>query len=445
MPTSARPCGPCSSILGTTALTGPVDFRSLGVREFGTIYEGLLESELSIAQVDLAVDPKTKAYLPAKPGDHVLVPAGRVYVHNKSGQRKSTGSYFTKQFAVEHLLDSALEPALTDHLARVAELLAAGDDAAAAEAFFDFRVADPAMGSAHFLVAAIDRIEARFTAFLADHPVPAVADELARLERAAREALGDQAASVDIETGALLRRQIARRCIYGLDLNVIAVELARVSIWIHTFVPGLPMSTLDHNLVVGNSLTGMGTIDEVLSVLEPQRIPGQESFFAEEIRRALENARDRLIRAARTAEATKAEVREAAKAHAKAMEDAADAKALMDAAVAVRLGLIPLSPGPEQAIRDAKIQAVIDEIARFQVVHFPYLFPEVFLQDRGGFDVIVGNPPWDKVMWEPTPYWAGISPGLIALKDKQREAKIAELRLAHPIEAQEERARGSSA
>jgi hypothetical protein len=425
---------------------GPVDFRSLGVREFGTIYEGLLESELSIAQADLTVDRRTKAYLPAKPHDEVVVLAGQIYIHNKSGERKSTGSYFTKQFAVEYLLDSALEPALTDHLASVAEFLATGDEAAAAEAFFDFRVADLAMGSAHFLVAAIDRIEARFTAFLAEHPVPAVADELARLERAAREALGDQAASIDIETGALLRRQIARRCIYGLDLNLIAVELARVSIWIHTFVPGLPMSTLDHNLVVGNSLTGIATVDEVLDVLDPNRPPGQDSLFGQEIRQALQNARDRLIRAAQTAEATKAEVRDAAKAHAQAMEDAADAKALMDAAVAIRLGLIPLSAEPDQVVRSVKGASTQDEnvtvqeqVSRLQAGHLPYLFPEVFLRDKPGFDVMLGNPPWEKVMWQPAPYWAGVLPGLMAMPDRLREARIAQLRLEHPIEAQLER------
>jgi len=423
---------------GDDGTQGPVDFRSLGVREFGTIYEGLLESQLSITQVDLTVDPKTRAYLPAKPGDEIEVAKGRAYIHNRSGERKATGSYFTKQFAVEHLLDSALEPALDNHLAGVSELLASDDGAAAAETFFDFRVADLAMGSAHFLVAAIDRIEARFTAFLTEHPIPAVSDELTRLEHAAQEALGDQAGSVEIETGALLRRQIARRCIYGLDLNLIAVELARVSIWIHTFVPGLPMSTLDHNLVVGNSLTGIATIDEVLGVLEPQRAPGQESFFAPELREVLQNARDRLVRAAQTAEATKAEVREAAKEHAQAMRDAAPAKALLDAAVAIRLGLIPLPLGPEKAIADGNSETVQGEVTRLQAAHMPYLFPEVFVQSRPGFDVIVGNPPWDKVMWEPTPYWAGVLPGLMALPDKLRDARIAQLRSEHPIEAQQE-------
>jgi len=88
---------------------GPADVRSLSVREFGTVSEGLLESSSSIAPSDLTIDTKG-TYLPAKPGHEVLVGAGEVYFHNRSGVRKSTGSYFTKPFAVEHLLETALEP-----------------------------------------------------------------------------------------------------------------------------------------------------------------------------------------------------------------------------------------------------------------------------------------------------------------------------------------------
>lgn len=133
---------------------GPVDFRSLGVREFGKIYEGLLESELAVATMDLAMDSKG-TYVPAKAGAQVVVHEGETYLHDRSGVRKSTGSYYTKSFAVEHLLDKALEPALKDHFERLDSM----DDATAAESFFDFRVADIAMGSGHFLVGAIDRIE----------------------------------------------------------------------------------------------------------------------------------------------------------------------------------------------------------------------------------------------------------------------------------------------
>lgn len=419
---------------GPDGTQGPVDFRSLTVREFGTLYEGLLESSLSIAPVPLTVD-KDGAFVPAKHGDPIEVPAGSVYFHNRSGKRKSTGSYFTKSFAVEHLLDTALEPALAEHLDRVRALLEAGDEAAAADLFFDFRVADLAMGSAHFLVAAIDRIEARFTAFLDEHPIAAVSDELARLSQAAHEALGPRAAEVEIETSALLRRQIARRCIYGLDLNLMAVELARLAIWIHTFVPGLPMSSLDHGLIVGNSLTGIGTIDEVVSVLDPDTAgSGNPSLFEESIRTTLETARKKLVRVARTSEATKQEVEQAAHAYAEALEDAADARALFDAAVAIRLGVVPPVVTPEQAIAAGHTDRVRDRLAELGVAHFPLRFPEVFMRDRPGFDVIIGNPPWEKVKVEEHQWWALRFPGLRSksIPKKDKDAAIARYKSERP-------------
>jgi hypothetical protein len=425
---------------GDDSIPGPVDFRALTVREFGTIYEGLLESSLSVAPTDLVVDPKTNAYLPASPGTASPdVLAGQIYFHNASGARKATGSYFTKSFAVKHLLDTALEPALTAHLAKVSAYLSAGDDAAAASAFFDFRVADLAMGSGHFLVAAIDRIEAQFSTFLVAHPIVPVTEELRRLSEAARTALGASAIEIEIEPSALLRRQIARRCLYGLDLNVMAVELARLGIWIHTFVPGLPMSSLDHGLIVGNSLAGIGTIDEVIEVFEPQRVPGQMSLFAEQIEGALIAAQERLVRVARTAEATKAEVRESSRAHAEAMDDAADAKALMDAAIGVRLGLIPLPGGAAEAITAGQSALVNAKIIELGITHFPYRFPEVFLRDNPGFDVLVGNPPWEKIRHEPQQYWVIRDPGLRALKGKKRTSRIELLRETQPREYEEEK------
>ena len=234
---------------------GPVDFRSLSVREFGTIYEGLLESHMVAAQTDLAEDGP-RQYRPAKPGEPVAIAAGQVYFSHRSGVRKTTGSYFTPAFAVEHLLDKALEPALDAHIARLGELHESGDEAKLAEAFFDFRCADIAMGSGHFLTAALDRIEARLSDWLAIHPVPGVSAELARLRKVAKDALADTDVEFEVDDGALLRRQVARRCIYGVDINPVAVELARLAVWIHTFVPGLPLSFLDHNLVVVDTEVG---------------------------------------------------------------------------------------------------------------------------------------------------------------------------------------------
>jgi hypothetical protein len=242
---------------------GMVDFRSLSVREFGTIYEGLLESSLSVAEQDLTVDKKG-AWVPAAKGETVLAKAGEVYFHSASGERKATGSYYTPSFVVDHLIERSVQPALKNHLAKVKEKIVSGDQAAAYDLFFDFRVADLAMGSGHFLVAAIDKIETVMRAFLLEpgNQIEGVEAELMRLEEAAKNALGvDEAAYAEIERASLLRRQIARRCIYGLDINPLAVELSRLAIWIHTFVPGLPMSSLEHGLVCANSLTGIASAE----------------------------------------------------------------------------------------------------------------------------------------------------------------------------------------
>ena len=129
---------------------GAVDFRSLSVREFGTIYEGLLESSLSQAEQNLTVD-KSGAWVPAKKGDEVYARSGSVYFHTASGERKATGSYFTPKVVVDHLIERSVVPALTTHLEKIAGYLDKGDASAAAREFFDFRVADLAMGSGHFL------------------------------------------------------------------------------------------------------------------------------------------------------------------------------------------------------------------------------------------------------------------------------------------------------
>ena len=185
--------------------------------------------------------------------------------------RKSSGSYYTKHFAVEHLLNGSLEPGLRDHLARMKAL----DDPEAGEQLFDFRVADLAMGSGHFLIAAIDRIEKAIADFLTERRLPRVRQELAELREAAKRELGRTRRAATIEDGQLLRRLIARRCIYGVDLNVLSVQLARLAVWIHTFVPGLPLSVLDHRLVHGNALVGVGTTDEIQAKLEEKNRPGE--------------------------------------------------------------------------------------------------------------------------------------------------------------------------
>lgn len=410
---------------------GPVDFRSLQVREFGTIYEGLLESSLSLADTDLTVN-KVGAFVPAKDDDEVVAAAGTPYFHSASGERKATGSYFTPKVVVDHLIERSIAPALNAHLVKVRELVDAGKGREAAAVFWDFRVADLAMGSAHFLVAAVDKIERGMRDFLTVTPVSEVRAELTRLAEKAREALGDDVKAAETITEAqLLRRQIARRCIYGLDINPLAVELSRLAIWIHTFVPGLPMSSLDHGLVLGNSLTGIGTIDEALDALDPARKPDLPGLFDDVILEELARAKTRLIDFAAASEADRSEVEAGARLLAEAKAESETVRRIFDAAVAMRIGEITARAILSSADVDELLShpAVAEVEARLAPGHMPYLFPEVFLRTNGGFDVLVGNPPWEELMVEEPKFWLRVRPGLLGLKPAELKAEVQRLRV----------------
>lgn len=411
---------------------GPVDFRSLSVREFGTIYEGLLESSLRRAETDLTIRKRSSIefYVPAKKKDSVVVPEGSVYLSDDSGARKATGSYFTKPPAVNHLLDTALDPALDEHLERVSELAAERDssDVEVARALFDFSCADIAMGSGHFLIAAIDRIENRFAKFLADHPLAAVESQLEKLRSQALANLSGYDAVVEVERAGLLRRQIARRCIYGVDLNRIAVELARVAVWIHTFVPGLPLSFLDHRLLQGDSLAGVGTLEEALDAFEPHRGTG-ESLLTARISQAIHNATEPLRDLVDLDDATAGEISTAAEKHAEALGRADWARQVFDLVASARAGKtsLPAAPDVDSAEGATELEQA-ERIARdLRLVHFPYRFPRVFTGERPGFDVIIGNPPWEELTVEEEQWWRARFPELAALSPAKTDARIKEL------------------
>ncbi len=425
--------------------SGPVDFRSLRVREFGTIYEGLLESELAVADTDLALKRQKKelVYAPARPNDDVAVPKGGIYLHNRSGARRSSGSYFTPEFAVDHLLDAALEPALEAHAARLTQL----DDTDAAEAFFDLRIADIAMGRGHFLAAAVDRVERAFSSILAGRALPGVQGELATLRAAAEAEL--KKLGLDgvhqIEDGQLLRRLIARRCIYGVDMNPLAVDLARLSIWIHSFVPGLPLSLLDHALVQGNALVGISTIDQVKARFEKAGM----ALFPVDAQSLLGDAAAPLKRLARLADVTPNDVAAGRQAMAEARAAVAATSALCDLVMgeAIAPGVVAFQfeqwpKERETIVAHPALQRARAALEALDVFHFPIAFPEVFLRNRPGFDVIIGNPPWEKLRVEKDEFWARHFPGLRGITEtEERDRLIQRMERARPdlvaLEAEE--------
>lgn len=222
-----------------------VDYSSLDIRHLGSIYEGLLEYQLNIADEDLAVDDGE--YVSADDDDEVVVDEGDVYLTTDSGERRATGSYYTPDYVVEHIVENTLAP-LTDDIRASLVGQSAFDEGGFAEEFaeevFDLKVLDPAMGSGHFLVDVIDYL----------------AREI--IDAQQRQAEQEDDPEIDEEHDIhWARRQVAQRCVYGVDVNHLAVELAKVSLWLRTLAAEQPLAFLDHHLKSGNSLLGSNVED----------------------------------------------------------------------------------------------------------------------------------------------------------------------------------------
>ena len=160
--------------------------------------------------------------------------AGEIYLATDKGERKATGSYYTPDYIVKYIVKNTIEPVIEK---KKQEWL--GTSRPFADHILSIKVLDPAMGSGHFLVEATDQ--------LARWLVQAWAT--ARPEEADSKEIAEQ----DVHWA---RREVVRNCIYGVDLNPMAVELAKLSLWLTTVASNKPLSFLDHHLRCGNSLIG---------------------------------------------------------------------------------------------------------------------------------------------------------------------------------------------
>jgi hypothetical protein len=347
------------------------------------------------------------------------------------GKRKLSGSYFTPEVLVDHFIDSALDPQIEKHLDRIASLLRRGKVNRAAERFYEFSVADLTMGSGHFLTAATDWIALRFADFLETHSLQPVEDELSRLVVLS----GGRADTFDI-----LRRQVARRCIYGIDADPFVVDLARFVLSAHVFTPGLPMIDLHWNLAEGNSLAGVATVNQAISYLDGANEAVRESH-RKTLVGSLRRAANLRTRAAGLGDANSAESQEIASLYVTATTRVKRAAFLCDLSSAVKLGLLQPAWDSLPSTRVlASATAAKQYLHALSTVHLPVLFPEVFTRSRPGFNVLLGNPPWDGMREDPGQFWTIRHPGMRNLSAAQRKAEIERLRVDHPAEADEEAA-----
>jgi len=403
-----------------------VNWRDMGPEELGSVYESLLEL--------VPVIPDDGRGFSFAKGDET-----------KGNARKTTGSYYTPDSLVQVLLDSALEPV-------VQQTIAANPDKPA-DALLQLSIVDPACGSGHFLLAAGRRLAAHVARFQAEG-TPSAAEY--------RHAL----------------RQVVSRCLYGVDLNPMAVELCRVSLWMEAVEPGRPLSFLDSHIQQGNAL--LGTTPELMAKGIPdaafEPIEGDDkktaSLLKKKNKAAAEGQRGLDSLWSKPAEVESAEVVQAVAALEATpdarLEDVAGKEAQWDGiqrsaafthqkfvADAWCAAFVWPKPPTESKkvdpvvaaaptndlwrhIRDGQGQAPAETVKAVQALasqyhffHWHLAFPQVFARD--GFDVVLGNPPWERVKIQEQEFFASRSNEIAnAPNAAVRKKLIASLRTNDP-------------
>jgi hypothetical protein len=436
-----------------------INYRDLSVQQLGSIYERLLEFDI------------------------VRDESGVLTVRPNLFARKNTGSYYTPDALVGLILDETLEPLIAGRREAFRTALAtlnpkdAEDyrrrmlrDADSASAILSMRVCDPAMGSGHFLVSLVDT--------LADHVLDAMAEAAAlgvglhytspladkiedirvtilRNARAANWTIDEE----QLDDRHIVRRMVLKRCVYGVDKNPMAVELAKVALWLHTFTVGAPLSFIDHHLHTGDSLFGLWVRDAI----DKATAMGGELFYSEALRNAQRSAE-----AMKTIEAlTDVEIAEAHRS-ASMYEDVELMTGELDGFVSfihaldwldlkikdkavVRLWLdgrfgdpIPIARGRKHPVggvaKPGEVEAFtsIWERARALIgeerflnwqISFPGVWDNWTSNERqGGFDAVVGNPPWDRIKLQQVEWFKERRPEIAAEpRADDRKARVDQL------------------
>ncbi|WP_063783687.1 Eco57I restriction-modification methylase domain-containing protein [Streptomyces sp. XY152] len=375
--------------------TTRVDYRHLGAEELGSVYESLLE------------------LVPAREPENELFELKDLVAGNK---RKLTGSYYTPSSLIEKLLDTALDPVIERYAA-----------SGVPDHLLKITFVDPSCGSGHFLVAAARRIALRYAVMDQGESQPA--------PEQVREAMA----------------KVVRHCVHGVDINPLAAELAKVSLWLESLTPGEPLAYLDDRIKTGNALLGAtpavleqgipdgafekleGDEQKVLTELRQQndreRKGAEHLPFAERVvRTSTATVRMEAEKVAKIGDHSLAEVRQHARAH-KEFEKRPELRHLKRVAdVWCASFLWPKHKGAPAPITTNVLRAVEkdvedgplpdegaeamlrDIVRRNQFFHWHLEFPRVFRVEeseaddvnpetgwQGGFDAVLGNPPWERV------------------------------------------------
>ncbi|MCH8011402.1 MAG: N-6 DNA methylase [Candidatus Marinimicrobia bacterium] len=362
-----------------------IDYADLEVRQLGSIYEGLLENRLELE------------------GNHLVLVGDR-------SDRKATGTYYTPDYIVKYIVEKTLQPLCekTEKLTNVQKAKGKGaEDNSFANEIMKLNVLDPAMGSGHFLV--------RVTEFLADQIVYHPTTEL-QIEDVPR-GLSHEEAEI-----SYWRRRVVESCIYGVDLNPLAVELAKLSLWLTCIAVKQPLSFLDHHLRPGNSLIGANLSE--LGRLPDKKKNNQIAFsFGPDLTEAVSDSIMALTEIEQMETVDVLTVKDKEMLWKKKVHDRLKPyRTVADLWTSTFFGLEisdfdyqhlakQLAKNPKPRTKEGKeLKKELSSYLEYLTIakakrpfHWELEFPEVFFSEDGssrknaGFDAVIGNPPYIRI------------------------------------------------
>ena len=405
----------------------PIPYRNLEVRHLGEMYENILEFNVTLADADRLRRRTKKGIESLLASETVhqksdsLIKKGDVYFGESALERKQTGSYYTPESLVRFLNGKAVIQPLKDRFTQdyrarfdlfireaqegndVAVRRGAAQSAIALveryvkEVVLIFKLCDPGMGSGHFLVNAADQMTDLIVSLLTEIPD-----------------VEGMSSPTTCEPNHW-RRLITRNCLYGVDLNPLAVHLAKLSLWLNCFARDHKLTFLDHHLRCGNSLIGIRELSQLESIpirnkdlkkKTKSRNEQLELSLPEELMEAFQKAAQDMMCITQIAEddtdRQKEMHEETRRERINPLLPLADlfTAYLMDNTVKPDEyhGLfLRLTRGVDPAsIAEMELDDQVKVLARrHRFFHWPLEFPDVFTGKEGGFDANVGNPPWD--------------------------------------------------
>nr|WP_255680698.1 DNA methyltransferase [Methanosarcina sp. DH2] len=396
-----------------------ISYADLSVEEFGSIYESLLDYAPRITSAPEEIEGRKYA-----PNRFILDPRG--------SDRKSTGSYYTNPGLVQELIKSALIPIMEARLSEVADTRSAKE-----KALLSIKVCDPACGSGAFLIAACNKL----------------GRELAKIRS------GEELPAKDVEQEA--RRDVLLHCIYGVDINPMAVELAKVSLWINAAVREKPLNFLDHHIKCGNSLVGVtpelmekGIPDGAFTPVEGD--DKKVASYFKKINR--EQKKNKSVTGWLIKEGT---ARVCSREFAKLDEEIeltphevnekrAHYEALLASKEYNRLKFLadlwtsaffwPLTEEKEDVVTNGLfmayasndlldpypeiVQKVNSFVQEYKFFHWHLEFPDVFSGENQGFDCVLGNPPWERIKLQEKEFFEYRSPEIANASNASQRKKL---------------------